>query len=186
MFHVSNQNSPGHRSKGEEDTSFQVRPGQVQDARAQPGLSSLSPLVPHHRRQIKSPRHTQDSYQLTEVQAPGTPDVNSAESSQLGREGGEGGGGLEPIYFPAVMPIPAVSSLPRGVRTAMARGLFKELSMILLNPRHVESVCLGQLAICILFSIPTPVSPALWPICPAEGEACKQRTVSLFLLCFSN
>lgn len=56
------------------------------------------------------PKHVQGSYQLTIVQAPGTPDDNSAKSSQCGK----GVGGLEPVYFPAVMPIPAISSLPEG------------------------------------------------------------------------
>ena len=65
----------------------------------------------------------------------------------------------------------------------VGREPFKELSVILLNLRHVESDCLGQLAICPLFSIPSPGSPALWPICPTEGEVCRQRRpISLFLL----
>lgn len=52
--------------------------------------------------------------------------------ASVGRAGGARGGGLEPVYFPAVMPM-QLSAFARGVSTAMVRRLIKELSMILLN-----------------------------------------------------
>lgn len=57
--------------------------------------------------------------------------------------------------------------------------------MILLNLRHVASHCPGQLAICVLFSTPIPVSPALWSICAAVEEVCRQREAGLPVLCVS-
>lgn len=49
--------------------------------------------------------------------------------------------------------------------------------MLLLNLQHVECDGPGQLAICVLLSIPTPGNPALWPICPAEGEVCRHKDI---------
>lgn len=71
------------------------------------------------------------------------------------------------------MPVPAVSSSPEG---SAQRGE-GQLPVLLLNLRHVECDGPGQLAICILLSIPTPGKPALWPICPAEGEACRHKDI---------
>lgn len=97
--------------------------------------------------------------------------------ASVGREWGDWS-----LSFPSSDAHPSHQLFARGVSTAMVGGAFKELSLILLNLRHVESGCLGQLAICVLFSIPTPVSPALWPICPAEGEVCRQRDADLPVL----
>lgn len=122
------------------------------------------------------PRHTQGSYLLTVVQAPGASDDSSSESSQC-RKGGDGGG-LEVVYFPAVIPIPTISSLPEGSAQWRWGGVGGAVYVIAQPPAR-GAACLGQPAICVLFSIPTSVSPALWPICPIEGEVCRQRDAGL-------
>lgn len=76
------------------------------------------------------------------------------------------------------MPILAMSSLPEGSAQRWW-GSVEGAVCDIAQPPARGAACLGQLTICVLFSAPTPVSQALWPICPAEGEVCRHRDTSL-------
>lgn len=87
------------------------------------------------------------SNQLTVLQAPVSPhDDSSADVASARREGvhqGEGGG-LEPVYFPAVIPPQRSAHCQQGQHRHGEREV-EELSALLLNLRHVEPDGLGQL-----------------------------------------
>jgi hypothetical protein len=79
------------------------------------------------------------SYQLTVFQAPVSPhDDSSADVASTGREGGREsvhqgeGGGLEPVYFPAVIP-PQPSAPCQQGQHRHGETEVEELSALLLN-----------------------------------------------------
>lgn len=96
------------------------------------------------------------------------------------------GGGLEPVSFPAVMPSPSPALCQRG-QHRHGEGERKELSVTLLNLRHVESDCLGQ-----LLSV-SCLAPSLLCVLPSGpsvqlmvGFASRGMPVSQLWLCSSS
>lgn len=149
---------------GERKALMSGQPGTVTGIRTHLGPASPGALIPPCGRQWPHPQH---AWLL-----PGDFSLGSILHPRLW-EGRRGGREDWSCLFPSCDARASHESWPEG----SARPWGRELPMLLLSPRHVESNRLGQLAICVLFSISTPGSPALGPICPAEGEVCRQRDV---------
>lgn len=139
----------------------------------------MRPELFHPGRQGPGLKHVQGSYQLTVIQASVSPhDDSSADVASVGREGGSTpgrgrGGGLEPVYFPAAIPPQPSAPCQQGQHRHGEREV-EELSAAVAQPPARGAPRPGSAAIWVLFNIPPPVSPALWPICPADGEVCRQ------------
>lgn len=87
--------------------------------------------------------------------------------------GGAGGQETGASLFPSSSADPA-----SGVSAGMVRGRCRSCLRCCSTSARVIA-WLESAALWVLFNIPSPMSPAFWPICPAVGEACRLRDVIL-------